>query len=217
MRFPCVHAAATTPVQQLGVVLAHSHPAVSAFPERGIGSACTSSFSRIARRSLTLRPAHSRGHLFVTRYPKASDISSPPCLLRLLPAGAIAPGGPCSHWKAPPCHGAPPERSLPPGASNGEVGWRAGHRHHDTPVGPRSGRRRWPEDRITSIQFSTNMLTGGAHRRPGFPLEFLPRSWGRHRPATPCHGSWKVREAFRKGYSYLWHQVRKRNPADAPP
>jgi hypothetical protein len=33
-------------VQQLGVFLAHSHPAVSAFPERGIGSACTSSFSR---------------------------------------------------------------------------------------------------------------------------------------------------------------------------
>src|SRR3954464_6931399 len=107
MRFPCVHAAATTPVQQLGVVLARFHPAVSAFPERGIGSACTSSFSRIAQRSLTLRPAHSRGHLFVTRYPKASDISSPPCLLRLLPAGAISPGGPCTHWKAPPCHGAP--------------------------------------------------------------------------------------------------------------
>jgi hypothetical protein len=40
--------------------------------------------------SLALRPAHSRGHQFVTRYPKASDISSPPCLLRLLPAGAVA-------------------------------------------------------------------------------------------------------------------------------
>src|SRR6516164_6258963 len=47
-----------------------------------------SSVSRLARRSLALRPAHSRGHQFVTRYPKASDISSPPCLLRLLPAGA---------------------------------------------------------------------------------------------------------------------------------
>src|SRR5580700_10921038 len=78
------------------------HPAVSAFPERGAGSACTSSFSGLAQRSLTLRPAHSRGHLFVTRYPKASDISSPPCLLRLLPAGAISPGGPYTHWKAPP-------------------------------------------------------------------------------------------------------------------
>src|SRR5271169_5636875 len=69
------------------------HPAVSAFPERGAGSACTSSFSGLAQRSLTLRPAHSRGHLFVTRYPKASDISSPPCLLRLLPAAAIAGWG----------------------------------------------------------------------------------------------------------------------------
>src|SRR5437016_9434106 len=91
-----------------------SHPAVSAFPGRGAGSACTSSFSRLARRSLALRPAHSRGHQFVTRYPKASDISSPPCLLRLLPAGAhrrvgLAPTGKrrlvtahtlCSHWRA---------------------------------------------------------------------------------------------------------------------
>src|SRR5204863_9702733 len=44
-------------------------------------------------RLLALRPAHSRGHQFVTRYPKASDISSPPCLLRLLPAGAVAGWG----------------------------------------------------------------------------------------------------------------------------
>ncbi len=53
-------------------------PAVSAFPERVVGSACALSFSRIAQRSLTLRPAHSRGHLFVTRYPKAPAISLPP-------------------------------------------------------------------------------------------------------------------------------------------
>src|SRR5207302_3602257 len=39
-----------------------SHPAVSAFPGRVTGSACTSSFSRLARRSLPLQPAHSRGH-----------------------------------------------------------------------------------------------------------------------------------------------------------
>ena len=31
-------------------------------PERVIGSACASSFSRLARRSLALRPAHSRCH-----------------------------------------------------------------------------------------------------------------------------------------------------------
>src|SRR5258708_7158201 len=51
---------------------------VSAFPERVVGSACTSSLSRLARRSLALRPAHSRGYQFVTRYPNASAISSPP-------------------------------------------------------------------------------------------------------------------------------------------
>src|SRR5260221_7101205 len=65
-------------------------PAVSAFPDRVVGSACASSFSRLARRSLALRPAHSRCHQFVTRIPKASAISSPPQLLRLLPAGAVA-------------------------------------------------------------------------------------------------------------------------------
>jgi len=45
-----------------------SRPAVSAFPENVVGSACTSSFSRLARRSLALRPAHSRSHLYVTSY-----------------------------------------------------------------------------------------------------------------------------------------------------
>ena len=33
---------------------------------------------------------HSRSHQMRDRYPGASDISSPPCLPRLLPAGAIA-------------------------------------------------------------------------------------------------------------------------------
>src|SRR6202023_751596 len=93
VRFPCVHAAATTPVQRLGVVFARVTQPCQPSPEGVAGSACTSTFSRHARRSLALRPAHSRGHQFVTRYPKASDISSPPCLLRLLPAGAVAGWG----------------------------------------------------------------------------------------------------------------------------
>src|SRR5712692_1113669 len=67
VRFPCVHAAATTPAQRLGVLLRSLHPAVSAFPERVVGSACALSVSRLARRSLALRPAHSRCHQFVTR------------------------------------------------------------------------------------------------------------------------------------------------------
>src|ERR1700730_6347423 len=65
--FPCGHAVATTPAQRLGVLFALVHPAVSAFPERVVGSACALSFSRIAQRSLALRPAHSRCHQFVTR------------------------------------------------------------------------------------------------------------------------------------------------------
>jgi hypothetical protein len=48
------------------VLLRSFTPAVSAFPERVVGSACASSFSRFARRSLALRPAHSRCHQFVT-------------------------------------------------------------------------------------------------------------------------------------------------------
>ena len=48
--------------------LRSSRLAVSAFPEVAVGSACTSTFSELARRSLELRPAHSRRHLYVTSY-----------------------------------------------------------------------------------------------------------------------------------------------------
>src|SRR5271154_3678939 len=74
----------------MGVLVAQNRPSVSAFSDSTVGSACTSTFSRFARRLLALRPAHSRGHQIRDRYPGASDISSPPCLPRLLPAGAIA-------------------------------------------------------------------------------------------------------------------------------
>src|ERR1700675_2431792 len=74
----------------MGVLVAQTCPSVSAFPDSTFGSACTSTFSRFARRLLTLRPAHSRSHQIRDRYPGASDISSPSCLPRLLPAGAFA-------------------------------------------------------------------------------------------------------------------------------
>ena len=38
-----------------GRILRSSHPAISAFPDMAVGSACASSFSRLARRSLALR------------------------------------------------------------------------------------------------------------------------------------------------------------------
>ena len=62
VRFPCVHAVATTPAQRLGVLRHSVRPVVSAFPDMAVGSACALSFSRLAWRSLALRPAHSRCH-----------------------------------------------------------------------------------------------------------------------------------------------------------
>src|SRR5262245_9378875 len=60
-RSPFVHAVATAPAQRLGHIRS-LNPPVSAFPEGVIGSACALSFSRLARRSLALRPAHARCH-----------------------------------------------------------------------------------------------------------------------------------------------------------
>ena len=95
-----------------GLTVSLIHPVVSAFPENPVGSACASSFSRFARRSLALRPAQSRCH----------RISSHP-IRRLQPfrylhscSGCFRlerlPGGLCTHWKAPPFHGAQEQRTC---------------------------------------------------------------------------------------------------------
>src|SRR5262249_8026639 len=82
---------------------------VSAFPVRVDGSARASSFSRLARRSLALRPAHSRcrdtliRRLQPLRYLRDSSVAS---WLEQLPGGAR------THWKAPPFHGAHPNRTF---------------------------------------------------------------------------------------------------------
>src|SRR6202035_1053947 len=101
---------------------------------RVTGSACTSTFSRLARRSLALPPAHSRGHPFVTRYPEASDISSPPCLLRLLPAGAVA------GWGLHPLESAALSRRTPRADVPSE--WRSQQGH---PPSPRKDSFRSPD------------------------------------------------------------------------
>src|SRR6202030_1482543 len=106
-----------------GRTLRSSRPAVSAFPERVVGSACASSFSRLARRSLALRPAHSRGHrIFVPATRRLQTF-----LLLHACSGCFRlerlPSGPCTNWKAPPCHGAHPQRSLTTD--------RATHRHRN--------------------------------------------------------------------------------------
>src|SRR4029434_6036251 len=54
------------------------NPPVSACPDMAVESAYTSSFSRLARRSLALRPAHSRCPPFVTSQVKAFTTSVRP-------------------------------------------------------------------------------------------------------------------------------------------
>src|ERR1700675_2406501 len=106
-----------------------NRPSVSAFPDSTFGSACTSTFSRFAQRLLALRPAHSRSHQSRDRYPGASDISSPPCLPRLLPAGAVAGRGlhPLEKRRLVTAHA---EAGLPhqPGEPLAVVGDGRGHR-----------------------------------------------------------------------------------------
>ncbi len=86
--------------------LRSSHPAVSAFPEIAVGSACTSTFSRLAQRSLALRPAHSRRHLYVTRYTEGFSHFVTSMTAPVASGWSGWPGGICTHWKAPPSHGA---------------------------------------------------------------------------------------------------------------
>jgi hypothetical protein len=68
-------------------------------------------------------------------YPKASDISSPPCLLRLLPAGAVA------GWDSHPLESAALSRRTPfsdirfpclPATKRTSAGARESRNHHDT-------------------------------------------------------------------------------------
>ena len=108
MRFPCVHAPAATPVQQLGVFLAHLTPRCqpSPLPLSGIDlfEAC-SAFTRVAACTFALSPIRDTliegfSH-FVTSMP--TPVAS---------GWSESPGGPCTHWKAPSCHGARGKRSL---------------------------------------------------------------------------------------------------------
>jgi len=89
-----------------------SHPAVTAFPGRGrrvglhidLFEAC-SAFTRVAACTLARSPIRdplSEGFRhFVASMP--APVAS---------GGSEAPGGACTHWKAPPCHGAPPLPSF---------------------------------------------------------------------------------------------------------
>ena len=86
--------------------------AVSVFPDTLFGSTRASTFSRLAQRSLALRPAHSRRHQFVTLFTRRLQpyryLHSRSGCYWLEPW----PGGTYTHRKAPPFHGAQRERSF---------------------------------------------------------------------------------------------------------
>src|ERR1019366_10658756 len=103
-----IHAAATTPAQHLDVLLRSFHPDVSAFPERVIGSACALSFSRVARRSLALRPAPSRRHRIRDALTEGFSHFVTSMAAPVASGWSGWPGGTRTHWKAPPFHGAHP-------------------------------------------------------------------------------------------------------------
>src|SRR5208283_3381039 len=105
-RFPSCTCRRQYPGAATGRRLRSSHPAVSAFPEIAVGSACTSTFSRLARRSLGLRPAHSRRHLYVTSYTEGFSHFVTSMTTPVASGWSVSPGGACTHWKAPPSHGA---------------------------------------------------------------------------------------------------------------
>src|SRR4029077_20280844 len=57
-------------------------------------------------------PAHSRGHLYVTCYTEGFSHFVTSMTAPLASGWSVWPGGACTHWKAPPCHGAHVERTF---------------------------------------------------------------------------------------------------------
>ena len=114
VRFPCVTCCRHYPGAAAGRIPRSSHPAVSAFPGRGrrVGlhidrfEAC-SAFTRVAACTLALSPI--RDTLIEGFSHFVTSMTAP-----IASGWSESPGGPRTHWKAPPCHGAHPKRSLVP-------------------------------------------------------------------------------------------------------
>src|SRR5467141_2762351 len=100
-------------VQQMGVVLARNSPIRVSLPRKGcrvglhivLFEAC-SAFTRVAACTLARSPIRDplpegfRHFVASMPAPVASGWSE-------------SPGGACTHWKAPPCHGAHPDQTFP--------------------------------------------------------------------------------------------------------
>ena len=169
--------------------LRSSHPAVSAFPDNVVGSACTSSFSRLARRSLALRPAHSRGHLYVTCYTEGFSHFVTSMTAPVASGWSGWPGGACTHWKAPPCHGAHVKRTLRIGTVDVAIG-REAHVQRSPQEGPEFGRKpafqREPE-----MGFTVHRDVGGCQL--DCLLGYLRTTRPPYASATARPSSWELR------------------------
>ena len=77
-------------------------PTVSAFPGTTAGSARTLSFSRFARRSLALRPVHSRRSPKCDPLPEGFSHFVTSMTAPVASGWSDWPGGAFTHWKAPP-------------------------------------------------------------------------------------------------------------------
>lgn len=97
------------------------HPVVSAFPDRVVGSACASTFSRLARRSLgyglhtravtVYRDSHSEGFSHFV-----ASMTAP-----VASGWSVSPGGSRTHWNTPPFTAHTPSGRSPPTALREEI------------------------------------------------------------------------------------------------
>src|SRR5262249_32675804 len=113
VRFPCVHAVATTPAQRLGVLRRSFTQPYQPSPKGLSGRPAHRPFRGLlsvhSRYGLHTRAATNSWHAF-RRLQLFRHLHSCSGCFRL----ERLPGGACTHWKAPPLHGAHPLRTSDP-------------------------------------------------------------------------------------------------------
>ena len=90
---------ALLPRQSVWLLPLLATPDVPAFPALADGSACASSFSRIAQRSVTLRPAHSPSHLCDPLHQRLQPLRYLHDCSGCFRLEQKLPGGACTHWE----------------------------------------------------------------------------------------------------------------------
>ena len=141
---PCIELSSTTLCQSPGAPCCRHypgaatggtasliHPVVSAFPETAVGSACAglfeacSAFTRVTACTLALPPIRGTLTRRLQPFRYLHDCSGCFRLERL-------PGGTCTHWKAPPYHGARRKHQFDPTSAT------AGNPSEGRPFGART-------------------------------------------------------------------------------